>query len=160
MEPEADVCPNEREIGSEAPPPFPNALCGVCGAHGRGGRATLPFPKEAVALKVKEIMMDSFFSIKSKFLLAMRAVGELSKFQPPISRGLRASMVAWALGLVLSGSPAGHEEAEDQGLWQEGEEGLHRMLLAFLREDPLGGNFFTLLDSYGARQEKWGSLSS
>ncbi|KAL8182962.1 UNVERIFIED_CONTAM: hypothetical protein K2H54_009753 [Gekko kuhli] len=56
---------------------FLNALCGVCGAHGRGGRATLPFPKEAVALKVKEIMMDSFFNIEPKFLLAMRAVGKL-----------------------------------------------------------------------------------
>ncbi|KAL8197582.1 UNVERIFIED_CONTAM: hypothetical protein K2H54_033444 [Gekko kuhli] len=125
---------------------FLNALCSVCGAHGRGGRATLPFPKEAVALKVKEIMTDSFFSIEPRFLLAMRAVGELSKFQPPISRDLRTSMVAWALGLVLGGSPAGHEDAGDQGLWQEGEEGLHRMLLAFLREDPSAGNFFTLLD--------------
>ncbi|KAL8174434.1 UNVERIFIED_CONTAM: hypothetical protein K2H54_044673 [Gekko kuhli] len=53
---------------------FLNALCG---AHGKGGRAPLPFPKEAVALKVKEIMMDSFFSIEPKFLLAMRAGGEL-----------------------------------------------------------------------------------
>ncbi|KAL8211784.1 UNVERIFIED_CONTAM: hypothetical protein K2H54_016462 [Gekko kuhli] len=121
-------------------------LCGVCGAHGRGGRATLPFPKEAVALKVKEIMMDSFFSIEPKFLLAMRAVGELSKFQPPISWDLRASMVAWALGLVLGGSPADHEEAGGQGLRQEREEGLHPMLLALLREDPSAGNFFTLLD--------------
>ncbi|KAL8163227.1 UNVERIFIED_CONTAM: hypothetical protein K2H54_015062 [Gekko kuhli] len=93
---------------------FLNALCRVCGAHGRGGRATLLFPKEAVALKVKEIMMDSLFSIEPKFLLAMRAVGELSKFQPPISRDLRASMVAWALGLVLGGSPAGHKDAGDQ----------------------------------------------
>ncbi|KAL8197608.1 UNVERIFIED_CONTAM: hypothetical protein K2H54_034184 [Gekko kuhli] len=125
---------------------FLNALCSICGAHGRGGRATLPFPKEAVALKVKEIMTDSFFSIEPRFLLAMRAVGELSKFKPPISRDLRTSMVAWALGLVLGGSPAGHEDAGDQGLWQEGEEGLHRMLLAFLREDPSAGNFFTLLD--------------
>ncbi|KAL8163123.1 UNVERIFIED_CONTAM: hypothetical protein K2H54_010134 [Gekko kuhli] len=113
-----------------------------------------------------EIMMDSFFSIEPQFLLAMRSVGELSKSQPPISRDLQALMVAWALGLVLGGSSAGHEDAGDQGLWQEGEEGLHRMLLAFLREDPSAGNFFTLLDiwlvskSYGARQEKWGSLSS
>ncbi|KAL8174652.1 UNVERIFIED_CONTAM: hypothetical protein K2H54_050686 [Gekko kuhli] len=52
-----------------------DALCGVCGAHGRGGRATLPFPKEAVALKVKEIMRDSLFIIEPKSLLAMRAVG-------------------------------------------------------------------------------------
>ncbi|KAL8189842.1 UNVERIFIED_CONTAM: hypothetical protein K2H54_011419 [Gekko kuhli] len=70
-------------------------------------------------------MMDSFFSIEPKFLLAMRAVGEL-RFQPPISQDLRTSMVAWALGLVLGGSPAGHEEAGDQGLRQEGEEGLCR----------------------------------
>ncbi|KAL8198963.1 UNVERIFIED_CONTAM: hypothetical protein K2H54_030515 [Gekko kuhli] len=55
-------------------------------------------------------------------------------------------MVAWALGLGLGGSPAGHKDAGDQGLWQEGEEGLHRMLLAFLREDPSAGDFFTLLD--------------
>ncbi|KAL8174460.1 UNVERIFIED_CONTAM: hypothetical protein K2H54_045672 [Gekko kuhli] len=55
-------------------------------------------------------------------------------------------MVAWALGLVLGGSPAGHEAAGGQGLWQEGEESLHRMLLDFLREDPSTGNFFTLLD--------------
>ncbi|KAL8199044.1 UNVERIFIED_CONTAM: hypothetical protein K2H54_032741 [Gekko kuhli] len=88
---------------------FLNALCRVCGAHGRGGRATLPFPKEAVALKVKEIMKDSFFSIEPRFLLAMRAVGELRV--------------------------CGRKE-----------EGLHRMLLAFLREDPSAGDFFTLLD--------------
>ncbi|KAL8163814.1 UNVERIFIED_CONTAM: hypothetical protein K2H54_038809 [Gekko kuhli] len=93
-----------------------------------------------------EIMMDSFFSIEPKFLLAMRAVGDLSKFQSPISRDLRTSMVAWALGLVLGGSPAGHKDAGGQDLWQEGEEGLHRMLLAFLREDPSAGIFFTLLD--------------
>ncbi|KAL8170017.1 UNVERIFIED_CONTAM: hypothetical protein K2H54_061640 [Gekko kuhli] len=61
-----------------------------------------------------EIMRDSFFSIEAKFLLAMRAVSELSKFQPLISRDLRTSMVAWALGLVLGGSPAGHEDAGDQ----------------------------------------------
>ncbi|KAL8174663.1 UNVERIFIED_CONTAM: hypothetical protein K2H54_050820 [Gekko kuhli] len=127
-----------------------NALCGVCGAHGRGGRATLPFPKEAVALKVKEIMRDSFFSIEPKSLLATRAVGEL-RFQPPISRDPWTSMVAWALGLVLGGSPAGHGEAGNQGPWQEGEEGLHRMLLAFLREDPSAGNFFTLLDISAGR---------
>ncbi|KAL8220383.1 UNVERIFIED_CONTAM: hypothetical protein K2H54_044927 [Gekko kuhli] len=103
-----------------------------------------------------EIMMGSFFSIEPKFLLTMRAVGELSKFQPPISRDLRTSMVAWALGLVLSGSPAGHEDAGDQGLWQEGEKGLHRMLLAFLREDPLAGNFFTLLDvNARERHRRW-----
>ncbi|KAL8220158.1 UNVERIFIED_CONTAM: hypothetical protein K2H54_039775 [Gekko kuhli] len=57
---------------------FLNAFCGICRAHGRGGRATLPFLKEAVALKVKEIMMDSFFFLmEPKFLLAMRAMGEL-----------------------------------------------------------------------------------
>ncbi|KAL8177467.1 UNVERIFIED_CONTAM: hypothetical protein K2H54_007474 [Gekko kuhli] len=55
-------------------------------------------------------------------------------------------MVARALGLVLGGSPAGHEDAGGQGLWQEGEKGLQRMLPAFLREDPSAGNFFTLLD--------------
>ncbi|KAL8174653.1 UNVERIFIED_CONTAM: hypothetical protein K2H54_050715 [Gekko kuhli] len=60
---------------------FLNALCGVCGAHGRGGRATLPFPKEAVALKVKEIMRDSFFSIEPRSLLATRAVGELRRLR-------------------------------------------------------------------------------
>ncbi|KAL8175889.1 UNVERIFIED_CONTAM: hypothetical protein K2H54_012920 [Gekko kuhli] len=48
-----------------------------------------------------EIMTDSFFCIEPKFLLATRAVGELSKSQPPISRDLRALMAAWALGLVL-----------------------------------------------------------
>ncbi|KAL8220318.1 UNVERIFIED_CONTAM: hypothetical protein K2H54_043610 [Gekko kuhli] len=83
---------------------FLNALCG---AHERGGRATLPFPKEAVALKVKEIMLDSFFCIEPKFLLAMRVLDELS-------RDLRTSMVAWALALVLSGTPAGHEDAGGQ----------------------------------------------
>ncbi|KAL8220291.1 UNVERIFIED_CONTAM: hypothetical protein K2H54_043060 [Gekko kuhli] len=85
-------------------------------------------------------MMDSFFSIEPKSLLAMRAVGELSKFQPPMSWDLWTSMVAWALGLVLGWSPAGHEDAGDQGLWQEGEEGLRRMLLAFLMEDPSAGS--------------------
>ncbi|KAL8174654.1 UNVERIFIED_CONTAM: hypothetical protein K2H54_050748, partial [Gekko kuhli] len=69
----------------EAPPPLPERPCGVCGAHGRGGRATLPFPKEAVALKVKEIMRDSFFSIEPKSLLATRAVGELRVQQIPAS---------------------------------------------------------------------------
>ncbi|KAL8165878.1 UNVERIFIED_CONTAM: hypothetical protein K2H54_056140 [Gekko kuhli] len=90
-------------------------------------------------------MRDSFFSIEPKSLLAMRAVGEL-RIQTLISRDLRTSIVAWALGLVFGGSPAGHEEAGGQGLWQEGEEGLHPMLLAFLREDPSAGSFFTLLD--------------
>ncbi|KAL8220280.1 UNVERIFIED_CONTAM: hypothetical protein K2H54_042686 [Gekko kuhli] len=65
-------------------------------------------------------------------------------------------MVAWALGLVLSGSPAGHEDAGDQDLWQEGEEGLHRKLLAFLREDLSAGNFFTLFDvSAWQRRQRW-----
>ncbi|KAL8220286.1 UNVERIFIED_CONTAM: hypothetical protein K2H54_042718 [Gekko kuhli] len=73
--------------------------------EGEGG-PLCPSPKEAVALKVKEIMMDSFFSIEPKSLLAMRAVGELSKFQPPIIQDLQTSMVAWALGLVLGGSPS------------------------------------------------------
>ncbi|KAL8174655.1 UNVERIFIED_CONTAM: hypothetical protein K2H54_050764 [Gekko kuhli] len=76
-----------------------NALCGVCGAHGRGGRATLPFPKEAVALKVKEIMRDSLFIIEPKSLLAMRAVGELRGAEPLVGRaagGLTgARAVSW-----------------------------------------------------------------
>ncbi|KAL8174665.1 UNVERIFIED_CONTAM: hypothetical protein K2H54_050838 [Gekko kuhli] len=103
-------------------------------------------------------MRDSLFIIEPKSLLATRAVGELSKFQPPISRDLRTSMVAWALEMVLGGSPAGHEDAGGQGLWQEGEEGLHRMLLAFLREDPSAGNFFTLLDRVGEKMVENGGL--
>ncbi|KAL8219463.1 UNVERIFIED_CONTAM: hypothetical protein K2H54_025233 [Gekko kuhli] len=70
---------------------FLDTLCGVCGAHGWGARATLPF-QEVVALKDKESMMDSFFNIEPKFLPAMRAVGELrtsramamDEFQPTI----------------------------------------------------------------------------
>ncbi|KAL8221951.1 UNVERIFIED_CONTAM: hypothetical protein K2H54_074691 [Gekko kuhli] len=104
---------------------FLNALWGVCGAHRKRGRATLPFPKEVVALKVKEIMMDNFFSIEPKFLLAMRAVGELSKFQPSISRDLQTSMVPWALGLVLVGAQQATEMLETRNSrlhWGSGSE--------------------------------------
>ncbi|KAL8182899.1 UNVERIFIED_CONTAM: hypothetical protein K2H54_006372 [Gekko kuhli] len=164
---------------------FLNALCGVCGAHGRGGRATLPFPKEAVALKVKEIMRDSFFSIEPKFLLAMRAVANSSlQFQPPTNGGLGSGAGprwepsrprrGWRPGMrktnrlikSVANTPAApvssrrlrssfgegciprgrQEESQETGLWQEGEEGLHPMLLALRREDPSAGNFFTLLD--------------
>ncbi|KAL8163232.1 UNVERIFIED_CONTAM: hypothetical protein K2H54_015303 [Gekko kuhli] len=67
--------------GLEAPPPFPERpLRGLQGPRkGREGYSALP--KEAVALKVKEIMMDSFFSTEAKFLLAMRAVGELRRLR-------------------------------------------------------------------------------
>ncbi|KAL8174776.1 UNVERIFIED_CONTAM: hypothetical protein K2H54_053568 [Gekko kuhli] len=88
-----------------------NALCRVCGAHGRGGRATLPFPKEAVALKVKEIMRDSFFSIEPKSLLAMRAVGELRIAITVRLLPAEAFVHSWpteeAVGVAQSGPPEG-----------------------------------------------------
>ncbi|KAL8220092.1 UNVERIFIED_CONTAM: hypothetical protein K2H54_038503 [Gekko kuhli] len=57
---------------------------------------------------------------------------------------LAKGMLDWVAAAVVLG-----RLAEAEGLWQEVEEGLHRMLLAFLREDPSADNFFTQLD--GAR---------
>ncbi|KAL8165870.1 UNVERIFIED_CONTAM: hypothetical protein K2H54_055895 [Gekko kuhli] len=78
----------------------------ACRVQGRGRSRTLPFPKEAVMQQLKEIMLDSFFAIEPKFILAMRAVEELSP-------ELKTSIVTWALGLVLGGS-AGHEDPAQQ----------------------------------------------
>ncbi|KAL8165890.1 UNVERIFIED_CONTAM: hypothetical protein K2H54_056564 [Gekko kuhli] len=78
----------------------------ACRVQGRGRSRTLPFPKEAVMQQLKEIMLDSFFAIEPKFILAMRAVEELSP-------ELKTSIVTWALGLVLGGSP-GHEDPAQQ----------------------------------------------
>ncbi|KAL8219489.1 UNVERIFIED_CONTAM: hypothetical protein K2H54_025666 [Gekko kuhli] len=77
---------------------FLDTLCGVCGAHGWGARATLPF-QEVVALKDKEIMMDCSFNIEPKFLPAMRAVGELR------SEGSQAGPHLSARGAKIKQSP-------------------------------------------------------
>ncbi|KAL8181209.1 UNVERIFIED_CONTAM: hypothetical protein K2H54_049691 [Gekko kuhli] len=118
----------------------------ACREQGRGRSRALPFPKEAVMRQLKEIMLDSFFELEPKFIIAMRAVEELSKFQPPLQPELKTSIVAWALGLVLSGSP-GPEDPAQQALQQQGEVGLQRMLLALLMEDPSAGHWLALLDT-------------
>ncbi|KAL8182961.1 UNVERIFIED_CONTAM: hypothetical protein K2H54_009712 [Gekko kuhli] len=142
--PSATQEPLQQPAGPEAPLRYPHG-----GAQRRRSR-TLPFPKEAVMRQLKEIMMDSFFGVDPKFILAMRAVEELSEFQPPLSRELQTSIVAWALGLVLGGSP-GHEDPAQQALQQQGEVGLQRMLLALLTEDPSAGHWLTLLDQISYR---------
>ncbi|KAL8181188.1 UNVERIFIED_CONTAM: hypothetical protein K2H54_049297 [Gekko kuhli] len=125
---------------------FLMAVLRACREQGRGRSRALPFPKEAVMRQLKEIMLDSFFELEPKFIIAMRAVEELSKFQPPLQPELKTSIVAWALGLVLSGSP-GPEDPAQQALQQQGEVGLQRMLLALLMEDPSAGHWLALLET-------------
>ncbi|KAL8181190.1 UNVERIFIED_CONTAM: hypothetical protein K2H54_049312 [Gekko kuhli] len=105
-----------------------------------------PQPPSSPCSSRREIMLDSFFELEPKFIIAMRAVEELSKFQPPLHLELKTSIVAWALGLVLGGSP-GPEDPAQQALQQQGEVGLQRMLLALLMEDPSAGHWLALLDT-------------
>ncbi|KAL8181175.1 UNVERIFIED_CONTAM: hypothetical protein K2H54_049067 [Gekko kuhli] len=109
-QPPSSPCSSRR--GRRHHSQFLMAVLRACREQGRGRSRALPFPKEAVMRQLKEIMLDSFFELEPKFIIAMRAVEELSKFQPPLQPELKTSIVAWALGLVLSGSPGPEDPAQ------------------------------------------------
>uniref|UniRef100_A0ACB8FWI7 Uncharacterized protein n=1 Tax=Sphaerodactylus townsendi TaxID=933632 RepID=A0ACB8FWI7_9SAUR len=85
--------------------PFLRAVRGMCEASKSRGLRTLPFSKEAVGEEILEIMEVPFFAISEAFVEATETVKKLIQFQPPLGPDLRSSIVAWALLLVVSGSP-------------------------------------------------------
>ncbi|KAL8181125.1 UNVERIFIED_CONTAM: hypothetical protein K2H54_048105 [Gekko kuhli] len=146
---------------------FLRSVCGVCRAQERGGKTTLPFSKEAVAEQIKEIMLDSFFEVEPKFILATRAVEELRRVFGSLSapQGLGHEDPDGQGSLGMAGRGQGDcvplcvlnpGASLHQALQQQGEGGLRRMLLALLKEDPSEGHWLTLLDV--TREDSLGSL--
>ncbi|XP_077168497.1 uncharacterized protein LOC143824763 [Paroedura picta] len=134
-----------KEKGPQQELCFLRAVRRVCHIREWERKTTLPFPKEEVAAKIRDIMLKSFMGLEPRFILSMEAVADLSKFHPPLEPNVQRSIVAWALGMVLGGPPIGSDPA-GQALQQEGEEALRRLLRGLIREDPSSGHLFTLLD--------------
>uniref|UniRef100_A0ACB8EV40 Uncharacterized protein n=1 Tax=Sphaerodactylus townsendi TaxID=933632 RepID=A0ACB8EV40_9SAUR len=87
-------------------------------------------------------MEEAFFDLTETFLEAMATVQKLRQFQPPLGPDLRSSIVAWAVRLIVSGSP-GPNQLE---LQERAEKGLQEMLEQLLREDPSAGHVVGLLE--------------
>ncbi|KAL8175871.1 UNVERIFIED_CONTAM: hypothetical protein K2H54_011407 [Gekko kuhli] len=124
---------------------FLRAVSGVCKARKAKGLTTLPFDKEAVGEEIKAIMEDDFFCAGPLSLQAMNTLGDISRFQPPLSKGLRTAIAGWALQLVVNGTPGG-DSPPGQGACKAAEEGLRKMLQELLREDPSASHLVGLLE--------------
>ncbi|KAL8175788.1 UNVERIFIED_CONTAM: hypothetical protein K2H54_007940 [Gekko kuhli] len=124
---------------------FLRAVSGVCKARKAKGLTTLPFDKEAVGEEIKAIMEEDFFCAGPLSLQAMNTLGDISRFQPPLSKGLRTAIAGWALQLVVNGTPGG-DSPPGQGACEAAEEGLRKMLQELLREDPSASHLVGLLE--------------
>ncbi|KAL8175873.1 UNVERIFIED_CONTAM: hypothetical protein K2H54_011447 [Gekko kuhli] len=124
---------------------FLRAVSGVCKARKAKGLTTLPFDKEAVGEEIKAIMEEDFFCAGPLSLQAMDTFGDISRFQPPLSKGLCAAVAGWALQLVVNGTPGG-DSPPGQGACEAAEEGLRKMLQELLREDPSASHLVGLLE--------------
>uniref|UniRef100_A0ACB8EU99 Uncharacterized protein n=1 Tax=Sphaerodactylus townsendi TaxID=933632 RepID=A0ACB8EU99_9SAUR len=124
---------------------FLRAVGGVCEACKGRGLRTLPFSKQAVGEEILDIMEEAFFDLTEPFLEAMATVQKLSQFQPPLGPDLRSSIVAWAVRLIVSGSPGPHQPHQLE-LQDRAEKGLRGMLEQLLREDPSAGHVVGLLE--------------
>ncbi|KAL8175784.1 UNVERIFIED_CONTAM: hypothetical protein K2H54_007832 [Gekko kuhli] len=124
---------------------FLRAVSGVCKARKAKGLTTLPFDKEAVGEEIKAIMEEDFFCAGPLSLQAMNTLGDISRFQPPLSKGLRTTIAGWALQLVVNGTPGG-DSPPGQGACEAAEEGLRKMLQELLREDPSASHLVGLLE--------------
>ncbi|KAL8175780.1 UNVERIFIED_CONTAM: hypothetical protein K2H54_007716 [Gekko kuhli] len=124
---------------------FLRAVSGVCKARKAKGLTTLPFEKEAVGEEIKAIMEEDFFWAGLLSLQAMDTLSDISRFQPPLSKGLRTAVAGWALQLVVNGTPGG-DSPPGQGAREAAEEGLRKMLQELLREDPSASHLVGLLE--------------
>uniref|UniRef100_A0ACB8FTB3 Uncharacterized protein n=1 Tax=Sphaerodactylus townsendi TaxID=933632 RepID=A0ACB8FTB3_9SAUR len=124
---------------------FLRAVRRVCEACKGKGLRTLPFSKQAVGEEILDIMEEAFFNLTEPFVEAMATVQKLSQFQPPLGPDLRSSIVAWAVRLIVSGSPGPHQPHQLE-LQDRAEKGLREMLEQLLREDPSAGHVVGLLE--------------